>query len=433
MIDSTLIHIHGGDGGNGVVSFRREKFAPKGGPDGGDGGDGGDVFLVADESVSTLQKFQYGQKFQADSGGNGARKKKHGASGGDLVITLPVGTEVWEVASKRGSGDELLADLSTEGDTVVAAKGGRGGQGNVKYVTSRNQEPMLAEGGEGGSARELRLELKLLADVGVIGMPNAGKSSLLTALTGAHPKVSEYPFTTLEPVLGVLSRRLEALVLVEIPGLIEGAAKGVGLGHDFLRHVERTRLLIHLVDGTAEDVQDRMRLINAELVAFDASLAETPQIAVVNKSDLPGVSETFNDVRNELAQSVSTGEALCVSAATYDGLDALADTLFRHLAILRADADQSAEDASDREARQVRVLRPSARTVQPLATREGDGFRVLHSRAIRVARASDLQLYEVQVQLHHLMERLGVVQALVDLGVKTGDTVYIGEAELEWS
>lgn len=387
--------------------------------------------MVADVSVGTLQKFQYGQKFQAESGGSGARKKKHGASGGDLVITLPVGTEVWEVASKRGEDDELVADLSGEGETVVAAKGGRGGQGNVRYVSSRNQEPMLAEAGEGGSGRELRLELKLLADIGIIGMPNAGKSSLLTALTGAHPKVAEYPFTTLEPALGVLSRRLEALVLVEIPGLIEGAAKGIGLGHDFLRHVERTRLLIHLVDGTAGDVQDRIRLINAELAAFDASLAETPQIAVVNKSDLPGVSETFNNARNELVQSVSTGEALCVSAATYDGLDALTDVLFRQLASLRA--DRSAKDVPDGNGDRVRVLRPSARTVKPVATREGDGFRVLHSRAIRVARASDLQLYEVQVQLHHLMERLGVVQALVDLGVKTGDTVYIGEAELEWS
>ena len=402
-----------------------------GGPDGGDGGDGGDVLLVADESVNTLQKFQYGQVFRAGSGQNGSSKKRHGASADNLVVMLPAGTEVWEVASEKGGKDRLLADLSKGGDTVVAAKGGRGGQGNVRYVSPQNQEPLLAEAGGVGVYRELRLELKLLADVGIIGMPNAGKSSLLTALTGAHPKVAEYPFTTLEPALGVLSRRMDAIVLVEIPGLIEGAAEGVGLGHDFLRHIERTRLLIHLVDGAEEDIPGRMRLINAELAAFDSKLAETPQIAVVNKSDLPTVSETFKGLKRELMENVSTGEVFCISAATYDGLDALADVLFRQLDVIQA--EQSAEEPTGREPGQVRVLRPSARAVKPLAAREGDGFTVLHDRAVRVANASDLQLYEVQVQFHHLLGRLGVVQALLDLGVETGDTVHIGEAELEWS
>lgn len=431
MIDSTLIHVWGGDGGNGVVSFRREKFAPKGGPDGGDGGDGGDVFLVVDGSLNTLQKFQYGQVFRAGLGGDGSSKKRHGASADNLIIPLPVGTEVWEVGSEDGGEDRLIADLSEDGDTVIAARGGRGGQGNVRYVSPQNQEPLLAEAGGDGVHRELRLELKLLADVGIIGMPNAGKSSLLTALTGAHPKVAEYPFTTLEPALGVLSRRLDSIVLVEIPGLIEGAAQGVGLGHDFLRHIERTRLLVHLVDGAEEDIQARMRLINAELMAFDSGLAETPQIAVVNKSDLPEVSETFKGMKNDLAGNVSTGKAFCVSAATYDGLDALSDALFQQLAAIKA--EQDAVGVSEPEQGEVRVLRPGPRASRPLATREGEGFRVLHDRAVRVANASDLQLYEVQIQLHHLLGRLGVVQALVDLGVKTGDTVHIGEAELEWS
>lgn len=431
MIDSTIIHIRGGDGGNGIVSFRREKFAPMGGPDGGDGGDGGNVFLAVDGSLNTLQKFQYGQVFRAGFGGDGSSKKRHGASADDLVIPMPVGTEVWEVASEEGQEDRLIADLSEDGDMVIAARGGRGGQGNVRYVSPQNQEPLLAEAGGRGVHRELRLELKLLADVGIIGMPNAGKSSLLTALTGAHPKVAEYPFTTLEPTLGVLSRRMETIVLVEIPGLIEGAAQGVGLGHDFLRHIERTRLLIHLVDGAEEDIQARMRLINNELVAFNAKLAETPQIAVVNKSDLPAVGETFRDMKLELMESVSTHEAFCISAATYGELDALADALFRHLGAMKA--DQDAEEGSERGQPQARLLKPAAKTSRPLARREGEGFRVLHDRAVRVADASDLQLYEVQVQLHYLLGRLGVVQALVDLGVNTGDTVYIGEAELEWS
>ncbi|MBT3943004.1 MAG: GTPase ObgE [Chloroflexi bacterium] len=431
MIDSTLIHISAGDGGNGVVSFRREKFAPNGGPDGGDGGDGGDIYLVADRSLNTLQKFQYRQRFEAGSGGSGSSKKKHGASADDLVITLPVGTEVWQVSSDPEVEDELLADLSEDGDRVLAARGGRGGQGNVKYVTAQNQEPLLAEGGQIGVERELRLELKLLADVGIIGMPNAGKSSLLTALTGAHPKVAEYPFTTLEPSLGVLSRRLDSIVLVEIPGLIEGAAEGIGLGHDFLRHIERTRLLVHLVDGTEDDVQDRMDLINAELLAFDEKLSDTPQIAVVNKSDVAEVADYFELMKEDLSDKVSTRQAFCVSAATYDGLEELTNVLFRQLADIRV--DQEALEQSDRDDGDVKVLRPTGRASRPLAMAEGSSFRVLHDRAVRVAGASDLNVYEVQLQMHKLMGRLGVVKALEDLGVKSGDTVFVGEAELEWN
>ncbi len=431
MIDSTLIHIRSGDGGNGVVSFRREKFAPNGGPDGGDGGNGGDVFLVADRSLNTLQKFQLGQRFEADAGGPGSSKKRHGANSDDLVITLPVGTEVWEVSPNEKVKDELLVDLSHDGDRVIAARGGRGGKGNTRYVSAQNQEPLLAEGGEIGVERELRLELKLLADVGIIGMPNAGKSSLLTALTGAHPKIANYPFTTLEPSLGVLSKRFDSIVLVEIPGLIEGASEGIGLGHDFLRHVERTRLLIHLVDGSEENVEARMRLINDELFAFDEKLAETPQIAVVNKSDVPGVNDHFEFVKRDLADNVSTGHAFCISAATYDGLEDLTNTLFLELENLRD--ERTILPGADYNREEVKVLRPSGRTPRPLAKIEGDSFRVLHDRVIRIAGASDLNVYEVQLQLHKLMDGVGVVKALEDLGVKTGDTVFVGKAELEWN
>jgi GTP-binding protein len=224
---------------------------------------------------------------------------------------------------------------------------------------------------------------------------------------------------------------LDSIVLVEIPGLIEGAADGIGLGHDFLRHVERTRLLVHLVDGTADDVEDRMKLINAELLAFNEKLAETPQIAVINKSDLPEVSENFENLKGDLVKNVSTGEAFCVSAATYDGLQNLSDALFRRLARIRE--EQEALEAMGGDENQIRVLRPSARTPRPLAEMDGSGFRILHDRAVRVANASDLSVYEVQIQLHRLLGRLGVVKALEELGVKTGDTVSIGEAELEWS
>jgi GTP-binding protein len=431
LIDSTIIHIRSGNGGDGVISFRREKFAPNGGPDGGDGGDGGDIVLKADKTLNTLQKFQYGQRFDAGHGESGSSKKRHGASADNISISLPVGTEVWEVSQDTDEPDKLIADLSDDGVQILIARGGHGGSGNVKYVTSQNQEPLLAEGGQPGMERQLRLELKLLADVGIIGMPNAGKSSMLTALTGAHPKVAAYPFTTLEPSLGVLSRRLDSIVLVEIPGLIEGAAEGIGLGHDFLKHVERTRLLIHLVDGTEEDVEDRMKLINAELLAFDEKLANTPQIAVINKSDVSEVTERFSDLKSELEKNVSTGEAICVSAATYDGLEDLTNSLFRNLAVIKE--DQEAREAMSRVEDELRVFRPSARSSRPLAVVEGDAYRILHGRAVRIANGSDLSIYEAQLQMHKLLERLGVVQALDNLGVKGGDTVSVGQAELEWN
>ena len=249
MIDRALIIVTGGNGGDGAVSGRREKFVAAGGPDGGDGGDGGSVFILCDGGLSTLSGFRYKLKFAATNGTTGSGRKKHGKDGVDVEIAVPEGTEVWDV----GGTDRKLFDLTRQGQRVLVARGGRGGRGNVHFTTSTNRFPVLAEQGEEGERIEIRLELKLLADVGIIGVPNVGKSSLIRAVSAARPKVAGYPFTTLEPVLGVVEHKMRSFVMVDIPGLIEGAHSGKGLGDEFLRHVERTRILLHMLDGTAEE------------------------------------------------------------------------------------------------------------------------------------------------------------------------------------
>ena len=288
MIDEVFIHISSGNGGDGAVSGRREKFVPRGGPDGGDGGRGGNVIALCDENMNTLLAFRYQRRFSAGDGRNGASALKHGADSEDVVIRMPVGTQVWDVDSPS---PKLLADLTTPGQTVELANGGGGGRGNAYFASPTNQYPLLAEKGEPGQSLNLRLELKLLADVGIIGLPNAGKSSLLSVVSAARPKVANYPFTTLEPALGVVEHRRQTFVMVDIPGIIEGAHEGVGLGHDFLRHVERTRALVHMIDGSAEDPLRDYRQINSELLAFNEELAAKPQVVAINKTDITEVAE----------------------------------------------------------------------------------------------------------------------------------------------
>ncbi|MBV8079812.1 MAG: GTPase ObgE, partial [Actinobacteria bacterium] len=278
--DRATLHVAGGRGGDGALSFRREKFVPKGGPDGGDGGDGGDVVLVADPDLRDLSAFQRRRRVAAPKGGNGGRARRHGADGGDVELTVPVGTQVRE-------GDELLADLSHAGARVVLAQGGPGGRGNARFTTSTRQVPRFAEVGLPGEERDVELHLKLLADAALVGLPNAGKSSLLTRISNARPKVAEYPFTTLSPVLGTVeSPDGRQLVVADVPGLIEGASEGIGLGHEFLAHLERARLLVHVIDSSEGDADDRWRTIDAELAAYGAGLDERRQIVVLNKIDL---------------------------------------------------------------------------------------------------------------------------------------------------
>jgi GTP-binding protein len=313
MIDRAEITVKSGDGGRGVVSFRHEKFVPFGGPDGGDGGDGGSIVIVADQAVTSLKAFRRKRYYKAARGRDGAGQKKHGKNGPDLVLVVPVGTVV-----SAPAGDGLLADLSRPGQKVVVAEGGRGGKGNAHFATPTNQAPQIAQPGEAGEELALTLELKLIADVGLIGYPNAGKSTLLAAVSAARPRIASYPFTTREPVLGVVEVGNKSFVLAEIPGLVKDAHLGKGLGHDFLRHIERTQLLIHLVDGSSESPLSDIAQVNTELSLFDPALGKKPQLVAVNKVDLPQVEAR----RAEIAASFSAVgiNVFFVSAASGQGL-----------------------------------------------------------------------------------------------------------------
>jgi GTP-binding protein len=315
MFDRVEIVVKGGDGGDGIVSFRREKWVPFGGPDGGDGGDGGDVVVKAGSVVDNLRVFRQKRRYRAADGRNGGDKKKHGKKGASRLLAVPVGTVV-SYKSQIG-GDSLIADLETPGQQAVVAKGGKGGRGNARFATSTNQAPQIAEPGEAGEEQAIILELKLIADVGLIGYPNVGKSTLLAAVSAARPKIASYPFTTREPVLGMVEVGRLSFVLAEIPGLIDGAHLGKGLGHDFLRHIVRTRVLIHLVDGSSSSPVEDMAQVNTELSLFDSALAKKPQLVAVNKIDLPQVKARLDEIKASF--SAAGSKVLFVSAATGEG------------------------------------------------------------------------------------------------------------------
>ena len=320
FVDEIDVFVKGGDGGAGCISFRREKFVPRGGPDGGDGGDGGSVLLEADPAITTLLDFHYQRHYTADRGQHGKGSNKHGASGEDTILRVPLGT----VVSDRDTG-ERLGDLTTPGERVLVARGARGGRGNARFVSSTNRAPRRADLGRAGAERWMHLELKLLADVGVVGFPNAGKSTLVSRLSAAKPKIADYPFTTLQPTLGIV--RVDdhrSFVIADLPGLIEGAAEGKGLGHRFLRHTERTRVLVHLVDldpsGGRDPVED-WRVIQGELAAYSKDLAAHPQIVVGSKAELPGT-----EARRGQLEGFCTGQGLpfhAISSVTGLGLDGL--------------------------------------------------------------------------------------------------------------
>ena len=323
MIDEIVIHIKSGSGGNGAISGRREKYVPRGGPDGGDGGRGGNIYLQADSNVNTLLAYRYRRLFTAPDGNRGERRLRHGKDGGDMTLPVPVGTQVWA----EDDTPRLLVDLDQPGQRFLAAKGGSGGAGNTHYATPTNRFPVLAQAGEPGEELSLRLELKLLADVGIVGAPNAGKSSLLSVVSAARPKVANYPFTTLEPSLGMIDHRGETFVMVDIPGLIEGAHEGIGLGHEFLRHVERTRVLIHLVDGSLDDPIAQYRQINAELSQYVSDLSRKPQVLAVNKLDLTDVSVLRDDLHEAFSEASGTDEVHFISAVTHEGVNSLLDAV----------------------------------------------------------------------------------------------------------
>lgn len=418
FLDEVEIEVEAGKGGDGIVHFRREKFVPRGGPDGGDGGRGGDVVLYVDPHLNTLAPFRYRKRFKAQDGGRGGPNNRTGRSAPALRIPVPPGTLVYDAET-----GQLLGDLTEPGQELVVARGGRGGRGNARFKSPRRQAPRLAERGEPGEKRRLRLELRLIADVGIVGVPNAGKSTLLARVTAAKPKIAPYPFTTLVPNLGVAYLdEHRTLVLADIPGLIEGAHRGHGLGHDFLRHIQRTRALIHLLDGLSPDPVADFHQINSELALFDPRLAEKPQIVAFNKMDMPEAQERWPQV--EKAIRTLGYDILPISALT--GMNV------RQLLWKAAELVEQAPEPEPLTEEELPVYRPEeeprAFTIEPVE----DGFRV-RSRALERAAAMTYWEYPEAVRrFWRILETLGVAQALREAGIREGDLVHIGEYTLEW-
>jgi GTP-binding protein len=416
LYDEAKLHVRAGDGGDGCVAFRREKYVPFGGPAGGDGGKGGDVVLFVDANLNTLHRFSKKRHYRAFDGEHGRGKKQHGASGAPHRIPVPPGTVVYS-ADEGG----LLGDLTEAGSELVVARGGRGGRGNARFASSTDQAPRVAEHGERGEELWLRLELKLLADVGVVGLPNAGKSTLLASVTAAKPKVASYPFTTLRPNLGVVVLDDGTdFVLADIPGLIEGASQGKGLGHEFLRHVERTRVLIHLLDGLSADPLADFEAINKELAEYGRGLKDRPQLVVLNKIDLPQVRERWQSI--EKAFKEAGYSPLAISALAREGTREL----------LNRAAQMLAELPPEPEAREVPVFRLGEDEEAFTVAREDKGWEV---RGVLVERLADRTVWNLDEsvrRLQHQLERLGISNALEQAGVQAGDTVRIGEREFVW-
>jgi GTP-binding protein len=418
FLDEAKITVRSGRGGNGMMHFHREKFVTRGGPDGGDGGRGGNVYLAVDDKLNTLFRFRHVRSFHAEDGAKGGTNKRTGKSGADTVIPVPPGTMVRDLHAGT-----LLGDLTEPGQRMLLARGGRGGRGNPRFASARNQAPHVAEKGEPGEEKELHLELRLIADIGLVGAPNAGKSTFLAAVTAAKPKIAPYPFTTTEPNLGVAALDdFQTAVLADIPGLIEGAHAGIGLGFAFLRHIQRTRVLIHLLDGAGPDPLADFSQINTELALFDPDLRRKPQIVAVNKMDLPEARGRFDGLREALR--AKGFESFAVSALTRQGTR---EVLYRAVELL---ADSPPAAAGEKELPLYRAADdPSAYDIE----READGaWRVRGKRIERAAEMTYWELDEAVARFQRILELLGIYRALREAGVQQGDSVRIGEHELEW-
>ncbi len=418
MIDTIEIFVGGGTGGSGAISFRREKYVPFGGPDGGDGGSGGDVVVVADPGVTDLKLFRRKRRYKAGVGGDGRGRKRHGKNGEALILPVPVGTVVYD--EDEVGGRALVADLEKPGERVVVARGGKGGLGNIHFASSTNQAPRIAQSGEKGEEKAVSLEMRLIADVGIIGYPNVGKSTLLAAASAARPKIASYPFTTREPVLGVVEVGQRVAVLAEIPGLVDGAHTGRGLGHDFLRHIVRTRIIIHLVDGSSVSPVEDMTRVNAELGLYDSSLAGKQQIVAVNKIDLPQVQAGLDEIRGAFGGiGISP---LFISAATGEGVTQL----------MMETVDMLSQVGETDKRVPSRVFRPRPRDKGVRVHREGEAFVVEAPGLERIVARVDMSSPQLRGQLDRQLTRLGVRRALDKAGVKPGDRVRCGDLEWEW-
>lgn len=426
FVDEVTVDVKAGDGGNGSVAFRKEKYVPRGGPNGGDGGKGGDVILEADSNLSTLLDFRFQHKYEAERGGHGTSKDMHGKNAADNVLKVPIGTTATDVGAGR-----VMGELMRHGQRVVVARGGQGGRGNAHFASSTHQAPKYAENGEPGEARTLKLELKLLADVGLIGYPNVGKSTLIAAISAARPKIADYPFTTLVPNLGVVKIDDErAMVVADIPGLIEGASEGVGLGHQFLRHVERTRLLAHLIDAsgtTGRDPMDDYAVINGELAAYNSDLAQLPQVLVLNKADVAD-PEALQRLREELEAEGET--VFTISAATRFGLEPLVYYLGDQLS--QMPVPPSTDDGIVRITPETHGLRRPSRRWEATHSKAEGVYIVTGEGIERLVAMTNLTNEDAVSRLQRVLDKSGIVRKLRALGAGEGDTVRIGNAEFDF-
>jgi GTP-binding protein len=414
FLDRARLVVKGGAGGRGVISFRREAHVPRGGPDGGDGGRGGSVVLRVDSGMTTLSDFRFRKLLEAESGAAGGGKNKIGRAGKDLVARVPEGTIVVD----RATGDRV-ADLMTPDEEIVVARGGQGGKGNARFVSSTRRVPRIAEDGSPGESHELDLELKLIADVGLVGLPNAGKSSLLAALTRATPKIAAYPFTTLTPNLGVARLEDRELVIADIPGLIEGAHTGAGLGEEFLRHIERTRLIVHVVDLALEDPIADIAVVDTELSAYGRGLMQRPRLFALNKLDLFEARERADAIAKVLGPG-----AIAVSAVTGEHVPDLLKRIFA--------ACSPREVVAERATGERRIVFTGGGRDWTVK-KEQDGFRVRGDRVERLATGIDWESPDAAAYFQLLLQKNGVEKELRRLGVRNGDTVRIGGKELEWT
>jgi GTP-binding protein len=425
FLDVVDLHLSAGQGGDGASTMRRESHVPRGGPDGGDGGRGGSIYVSVDTGQTTLRDFEQKRRLQAGEGGNGGNKKSHGKAGKDLEIGVPPGTAIFDAVS-----GDLIADIVSREQRVMIVKGGRGGLGNAHFVTSTHQAPRHAQRGEPGETREVRFELRLIADVGLVGLPNAGKSTTLAALTAAQPKIGDYPFTTLEPNLGVIELGLEdgrRPTVADLPGLIEGASMGAGLGFAFLRHASRTRILVHVVDASTADPLRDAAIIREELTAHNPALLEKTTLVVLNKIDRPGVRERLEELRTGFsALGLKSIACSALGGALGEGITDLRN----ELAELLPDAETLALPT---EPAGVVVHR-----IDPIAvsgfevSRDGESYRVRGKAIERLVHQTDFARDESAQRFHHELKRQGIESALRKAGCRAGDTVVIGELSLEW-
>ncbi|MGF7186180.1 GTP-binding protein [Desulfitispora alkaliphila] len=416
--DQAKINVKGGDGGNGVVAFRREKYVPEGGPNGGDGGRGGNVIITTDSGLKTLLDFKYKKHYRADRGQHGQGKGRHGKGADDMILKVPLGTVI-----KDGDTGNVIADLKDENQEVVIVEGGRGGRGNARFVSAKNRVPTLAEKGEPGQEKWLILELKLLADVGLIGYPNAGKSTLISRVSAAKPKIADYPFTTLTPNLGVVASQGDTFIMADIPGLIEGAHTGAGLGHEFLRHVERTKVLLHLVDAAGTEGRDPVQdieTINRELEKYDSRLSKRPQIIVANKIDLPDTEEKIAKIKERYG---NTYPIFSISAVSGQSVEELIEFTSKTLET----AELEEPDFEEQEVKST-VHKPKERFN---ISRDGEIWVITGEEIEKHLAMTDFENEAAVRRFQNIVKAMGIEKELRESGAKEGDTVRIDDLEFD--